>query len=407
MKTRVELPPESLFGRHLAILGATGGGKSWSVARIVEETLQFKSKVVLFDPSGEYHTLRGPGVHHLRIGGPNESKDNSRRVSVPYTELLESDLFAIFKPAGAVQATKLRAAFKSLKLASVSPLLSTGGMVMKAHRSKHDYEQEYAKHFAYVEDPRNRFDVRYLIAQIQNECVDHQRSAVEGGVWGGPNGVELSSCVPLMSRIQEIVNAAIFEPIFKPGELPSLFQELKEFFADPEAKLLCLSLENVSFQYRTREILSNAIGRYLLELARLDAFVNMPVLAVLDEAHQFLAEPKKDDEYPLESFGLIAKEGRKYALTLCLATQRPRDIPEDVLSQVGMMIVHRITSDRDRTTIERAVGGFSDENALLLPQLETGQALVIGCEYAKPILIKMAAPEQKPDSGGPDYQRWW
>jgi len=203
------------------------------------------------------------------------------------------------------------------------------------------------------------------------------------------------------------VNAAIFEPIFKPGELPSLFQELKDFFADPDAKLLCLSLENVSFQYRTREILSNAIGRYLLELARLDAFVNMPVLAVLDEAHQFLAEPKKDDEYPLESFGLIAKEGRKYALTLCLATQRPRDIPEDVLSQVGMMIVHRITSDRDRTTIERAVGGFSDENAILLPQLETGQALVIGCEYAKPILIDMAAPEQKPDSGGPDYQRWW
>jgi uncharacterized protein len=60
-----------------------------------------------------------------------------------------------------------------------------------------------------------------------------------------------------------------------------------------------------------------------------------PTVVILDEAHQFL-DKSLGDEYSrvsLESFGVIAKEGRKYGLTAVLATQRPRDIPEDVLSQ--------------------------------------------------------------------------
>ena len=53
----------------------------------------------------------------------------------------------------------------------------------------------------------------------------------------------------------------------------------------------------------------------------------------------------------LDAFGLIAKEGRKYGLTCVLATQRPRDIPEDVLSQIGMFVVHRLINERDRQIV--------------------------------------------------------
>jgi uncharacterized protein len=403
----VELTPETLFGRHCAILGATGGGKSWTLARLVEECARFRSKVILFDPSGEYHTMR-EGVRHVTVGGRVDRHSGARQVAIPYTELLESDLFAIFKPAGAVQATKLRAAVKSLKLARVAPLLAAGGTILKAHRFKADYEEEYNLHYALVEDPRNLFDIRYLIHQIQNECVDFQRSSVESATWGGPNGVELSGCVPLMSRIQEIINSASFAPIFQPGSTPSLFEELRDFFTDPELRVLCVSLEAISFQHRVREIATNAVGRYLLELARADAFHSMPVVCVLDEAHQFLGgDIQPGDETPLEAFGLIAKEGRKYCLTLCLATQRPRDIPEDVLSQVGTMLVHRITNDRDRTTIERAVGPISQDGVALLPSLQTGEALLMGTEFSGPVVVKIHRPQHPPDSGGPDYQRFW
>ena len=50
----VHMTPERLFGRHCAILGATGGGKSYTVARLLEEALQYPCKLVLLDATGEY-----------------------------------------------------------------------------------------------------------------------------------------------------------------------------------------------------------------------------------------------------------------------------------------------------------------------------------------------------------------
>jgi uncharacterized protein len=82
-------------------------------------------------------------------------------------------------------------------------------------------------------------------------------------------------------------------------------------------------------------------------------FRTRPVIAVLDEAHQFLGTTVGDEyaSVKLESFGIVAKEGRKYGLTAIMATQRPRDIPHDVLSQLGTLIVHRLTNDEDRHAV--------------------------------------------------------
>lgn len=54
--TKVNVLPKHLFGRHCAILGATGGGKSWTVARIVQESARIGGKIILVDPTGEFHT---------------------------------------------------------------------------------------------------------------------------------------------------------------------------------------------------------------------------------------------------------------------------------------------------------------------------------------------------------------
>ena len=54
--TSVNVAPAQLLGRHCAVLGATGGGKSWTVARIVQEIARIGGKVILVDPTGEFHT---------------------------------------------------------------------------------------------------------------------------------------------------------------------------------------------------------------------------------------------------------------------------------------------------------------------------------------------------------------
>src|ERR1700693_2575608 len=65
--TSIRITPERLFGRHCAVLGATGGGKSWTLARIVERCAKFDAKVLLLDATGEYHEL-DEGVEHVSLG---------------------------------------------------------------------------------------------------------------------------------------------------------------------------------------------------------------------------------------------------------------------------------------------------------------------------------------------------
>lgn len=147
----------------------------------------------------------------------------------------------------------------------------------------------------------------------------------------------------------------------------------------------------------------------MLECARAEAFKAAPLVLFLDEAHQFLNKRIGDEgfEYELDSFDLIAKEGRKYGLTLCLATQRPRDIHEGVLSQMGTMIVHRLTHGADRDVVERASRDIERAVASFLPTLAPGQALIIGADFPIPIPIQITKPTKEPESRGPDYQKHW
>ena len=123
---------------------------------------------------------------------------------------------------------------------------------------------------------------------------------------------------------------------------------------------------------------------------------------MLDEAHQFLNKSVGDEynRFNLESFGIIAKEGRKYGLFTVLSTQRPRDIPEDVLSQMGMFIVHRLINEHDRQVVERACGSLDRSATDFLPILGQGEALLVGLDTPMTMPIQILEPPETPDSKG-------
>ena len=100
----------------------------------------------------------------------------------------------------------------------------------------------------------------------------------------------------------------------------------------------------------------------------------------------------------MDAFGLIAKEGRKYGLLTVFSTQRPRDIPEDVLSQMGMFIVHRLVNERDRQVVERACGNLDTAAAAFLPVLGQGEALVVGLETPMTMPVPVLRPVDEPES---------
>lgn len=414
--TAIRVTPERLFGRHCAVLGATGGGKSWTVARIVESCAAFKSKakVLLLDATGEYHRLED-GVSHLSLGG-EDRPEGSKEVSLPYHSLDLDDLYALFRPAGQVQAPKLREAMKSLKLAELvgEGDLVEAGCVPKSDRSKKPYEEAYALHAAVVDAPAAQFNIELLASQLGFECAYPSAFGKEYGTkdhtkFGGPDPQAFSLCSSLIGRIESYLGAPEFSPILKPGSTPNLLEEIMNWLGNPDYPVLRVSLKNLSFRAEIREIAANGIARFLLAQARNGVFAEQPLLVCLDEAHQFLDKSIGDDysRYPLDAFDLIAKEGRKYSLGLCLATQRPRDIPDGVLGQMGTMLVHRLSNDNDRRVVERAAGDIDRSAAQFLPSLAPGQALLLGIDYPIPLVIQVTPPHHKPDSRGPDYQKMW
>jgi DNA helicase HerA-like ATPase len=103
----------------------------------------------------------------------------------------------------------------------------------------------------------------------------------------------------------------------------------------------------------------------------------------------------------------LRKRRRKYGLTCVLATQRPRDIPPDVLSQLGTLVVHRLTNDEDRQAVERACGDLDRNATLFIPTLAPGEAIVIGPDLPAPVPININPPMVPPNSQGPDYEKYW
>ncbi|MBP1857309.1 ATP-binding protein [Rhizobium herbae] len=427
----IAMPPEKLFGRHCGVFGATGGGKSWTLSKLLNEIVRLKGKCILFDPTGEFQG-KVSGATEFSFSQATEKQPLAH---FPYKKLSEVDLYALLTPSAQAQGPNLRSAIKSLRLVSA---LRKEPYRYRMEKVAGDHQQFYITENAFVEVRRSGvirkagksrnavslalialtsemdshhcdFDVRLLSDQIREECVK-QYTNDEMGNYGQHDDFLLGNCNSLNVRIENYLSSPEMRCLFSDDGV-DICAVLDEFIADPNQHALVLSFEHVSYKYNTRELLLNSLGRYLLGLARKNTFQNQPLVCFLDEAHQFIGRSIGDDanQVSLDAFGLIAKEGRKYGLTTAIATQRPRDVPSDVLSQLGTLFVHRLTNDRDRETIERACGDLDRDAAAFIPSLAQGEAIVVGPELPAPLPILIDSPEkgQQPSSHGPRYQAFW
>ena len=401
--------PEQVFGRHCAVLGTTGGGKSWTVAKLLEEAAEHNSKLILLDATGEFWKLDHECIQHVSIGDGPRLPESAEEAAFPHSDMIESDLFALFRPNSQSQGPKLREAIRSLRLMQCCPeMADVGGNLIKRNASRGPIESAFAEHSEYVESPRSPFCVDVLAKQIREECIWPYARNSESQ-YGDSNQQDEGYCLPLMMRIESITASADYACVFQTEGMRTVADAIDSFLDDDTARLLRISLQNVPFGNNAREVVANGVGRVLLDKARDGGFREQPLVVFVDEAHQFLNRTIGDDflKVELDAFGLIAKEGRKYGLSICIATQRPRDIPQDVLSQMGTLVVHRLINDRDREVVERAAGEIDRSAAAFLPTLGPGEAIVIGVDIPVPMAIQVRKPKARPDSQGPNYQVFW
>ena len=407
LKTPVSVSMQSLFGRHCAIVGTTGGGKSWTIARLIGEMKgKDRSKIILLDPTGEYSAIEDEHFMSASIGV---------NTFFHYRYLTIEDLYYLIKPSDNIQLPKLLEAIRSLKALDLDLTgelveYTQSGLVRKANRKKEAYEKFYYDHIGEIENGQLNFDIKYLSSQIIQECVfDTDKNHPEK--YGNRNEEAVSRCFNLISRTSNLLHTEVFQKAFgfeKSVHDSTEMTRILERFLKSDKKVLRIGFEGVGFEFEAREIIANAIGIYLLGKARLNHFKENPIMVFVDEAHQFMNKSVVDDYFQassLNAFDLIAKECRKYGLFLTIATQMPRDIPVGTLSQMGSFIVHRLINKHDKEAIISACSSASDNILEFLPILGEGEAILTGVDFPMDLTLKIAEPKVAPDSGTPKLGR--
>ena len=408
---------DSLFGRHCAVLGTTGGGKSWTVAKLIELYTQYtQNKCILIDATGEYSSISDQ-MENIEMGTGEYIFD--------YKNLTVDEMFYLLHPSAKVQVPKLMEAIRSLKMAEIDndntlnayyPKNQAGHIVrkiiVKANKAKRPLQEFYYNNITSIEDRSCNFDFNLLARQITQECIWDTARANEAN-YGDRNDTDVSNCVSLISRVNNISSTGEYNQIFGfnkeklEGEPKDLTTVIDEFLAGNKS---CLRIDfpQVSFDYQVREILVNAIGKFMLYKARDQKFKSSPVVIFIDEAHQFLNKAIADEYFaakPLDAFEQISKEARKYGLFLCIATQMPRDIPLGTLSQMGTFIVHRLINEQDKKAVESAASSANRNSLAYLPILGEGEALMVGVDFPMPLTLKINAPVNKPNSNTPKFKK--
>ncbi|MFT8531899.1 helicase HerA domain-containing protein [Bifidobacterium aquikefiri] len=111
----VDVPLSRLFGRHVAVVGATGSGKSWTLGHLAESVAVLRGKMILIDATGEFRTL-GDRARHLAFGSTAGEPAGVQCVGIPHYMMRESDRNAFLNPSAGSQLPKLREAVRTLRL---------------------------------------------------------------------------------------------------------------------------------------------------------------------------------------------------------------------------------------------------------------------------------------------------
>lgn len=414
----VNVPLARLFGRHLAVVGATGSGKSWTLGHLAENVAALNGKMILIDATGEFRTLAE--ATHIAFADDAGEPQGTTIVGIPHYRMRESDRNAFLLPSAGAQLPKLREAVRSLKLAHAieadgsapskhTSWISADGTIIKANRNRLEFQAIMASYSSVTEKRNAAFDIALLAEQVQNECIWPSTRYSETN-FGDVNQNDLGYVSSLISRINDLLQMPevmnVIDPDF--AETANAVSEIATWLKDDTAPLLRISLRNLTFENHLREIIVNILGQLLLSAARKGRFQKKPLVVAVDEAHQFF-DVTVGDEYAtshLNAFDSIAKEGRKYGLTTCVVTQRPSDLPAGVFSQVGMTIVHRLADGRDRQRIEQAAAEIDHSATRLLPGLVPGEAILMGVDFPVPVSVRIQRPVHPPASDGPDYAAW-
>ncbi|MCX6695361.1 MAG: ATP-binding protein [Candidatus Altiarchaeota archaeon] len=364
-----------LVSRHCAVLAMTGAGKSYTVGVLIEELMSKKGSVVVFDPHGEFKEMsfKDSSVVVYDVEGSN-------RIKVDVNSLGTSDFVNLMPDLTTTQRDLLEEVigladrfYEQYDLGNILRILEVVYDVKKGDgkKKKEDVEQPQSPEF---------FDDSILKSITKK--------------------VTLPTIGALMRRIRRLERMGVFSIRGTPIE--------------GIVKSNQLTIINLSeAEERVSEIVVSAICRKIFEARRKfmkdeGEGVEVPTLVIMEEAHNFAPRAVEGDYAPARGIiRKIAREGRKFGVGLCVVSQRPNKLDQDVLSQCNTQIIMKVVNPADQEYIRQSVESVTEDVVRDLPSLARGEAIVVGSAIKLPVPVKIRERTTKVGGGDIDIVGVW
>ena len=520
---QVKINPDRMFGKHVAILGNTGSGKSCTLTAILQSLFKFQyndqhlknAHIVIFDTNGEYKDAFDIDSRYK----VNPFWINDEGLKVPYWFMNYDDMDYLFEPTSGTQGPVLK---RALGLAKSRVAAQTGRYIPNIYINKLSQflisieAQDWKTNKAIFEESESVFNsfkklkdediVEFDLSVICDELekITKEKNKLSLNKNGYINGnvdtdilasalekinteiegykesvVENVTCenrnidTPLFYDFNELISVcfdmAIKESAASQDKLNEYVSTLKlrmQSFVDDIRLAQPLLLDNPNeienvlvrflayilgdfcevytkedgkntiyddyygnsegdnmhsqitiidmslLPFQVLETITGLIGRIILEfLSRFDKDKrgSMPVVIALEEAQNYIPEINKKDRESISRtvFERIAREGRKYGLSLLISSQRPSELSKTVLSQCNSFIVHRIQNPDDQVYIRKLVSSANSEILSQLPTLPQQHVIIMGDCVRTPVVARMNTAKPLPNSNNPEIIKNW
>lgn len=376
---------DAFLGRHAAILGQTGGGKSWTVASILQKIAAFpQSTVLLLDLHGEYSQAFGDDAEVI----------SATDIEMPYWLMNAEELLGLMIDRAESSAPNQNAKFKEL-----------------LQSAKESNPENVALGLEKITiDTPVYFDLNSIIQEFKRLDAEMEPKTTGSGLKQGPLYGQFTR---LLMRLESRLNDRRYDLIFKPkryntsGSMDDLFRRILGEESSNRKKVVVLDLSPVPFDVRGSLI--SLTLRCLFDFSYWYSRVNgerYPIAIFADEAHIYLSDASAD-QAPRQSAERIAKEGRKYGISLTVISQRPREMSSTILSQCGSFLCLRISNPDDQAYVRNLLPDSVRGITSMFSSLRRGEAILIGDSMMMPTRINVDRPHPTPNSNDASFVRLW
>ncbi len=349
---------DELLGKHFAVLGTTGTGKSCTTALILRSILAKNpaAHIVLLDPHNEYATAFSDWAEVI----------SPRNMQLPFWLLNFEEIVEVL----------ITDSTRKAEIEVLQELIPIAKARYSAGRARDNLRRSGSEPSRFTVDT----PVPYRISDLTG-LIDERMGKLE-------NKKDLSPYRQLKARIDAISQDGRYSFMF--GSLTvydGMTQVLSRIFRVPVNNKPITIVELTGLPTEIVNVVVSVLSRMTFDFAHWSEG-KVPLTLVCEEAHRYVpATPRAGFEPCKRAIAKIAKEGRKYGVALCIVSQRPAEIDPTILSQCNTVFALRMSNDRDQEIVTSAITDTGSGLLEFLPALGQREALAFGDGVALPVRI--------------------